>query len=97
MQQAEKIGNSKYHSPFIETSERFAKMAMVDDFALIPYRDPSLPYFSQIPESDQNLILQQMELMIHVGAQLHNEKRSIRGSQYAWAFCKALGGLHLRQ
>lgn len=82
-----------YHSQFIETSERFSTMAMVDGFDLIPYRDPSLPYFSSLLPEQQHQILQQMDLMIDLGSQLHTEKRSIRGSQYAWAFCKALGVL----
>lgn len=81
----------KRQSRFIETSEQFVNMAMVDGFNLIPYVDPELPYFLALPDKEQDLILQQLEFMIQIGNQLHSEKRSVRGSQYAWAFCKALG------
>ncbi len=81
----------RHVSHFIETADRFVKMAAVDDFMLVPYRDTQLPYFSKLPPENQKQILEQMNLMIELGIQLHSEKQSIRGSQYAWAFCKALG------
>ena len=88
MTSVRKLQNSTINlERFKDISSRFASMACVDDFDLVPYRDPALPYFSALPSEAQEAILQQMELMVHGNANAVENAVCAAPAQ-AWSFVR---------
>lgn len=62
---------------FIDLSVRLQKVLDQEKFHIVPFEDASLPFFSKLTPSEQQLIIDQLKNLLEIGWDLHSQEKKI--------------------
>ena len=80
------------HDRFKELSERYAAFSREAGVELVPYRDPSLPFFTALDEKKKREVLTNLETSVSICASVSREGMTMRDARgLMWQAIRAFG------